>query len=107
MAMRWTVLVAAGLAAASAPRPAAAGPTPVRCDNLSTAELAIDGLLDDWPRAVLARAGVPSDGAIALRCSWDGRALALSLDVADDRLIRIPSGQFAYVTLPVARPADV
>jgi hypothetical protein len=94
--MRWTVLVAVG-AAALAPRPAAggpaAGPTPIRCDNLSTAELSIDGLLDDWPKAVLARAGVPTDGAVDLRCSWDGAALALALDVKDDRLIRLPDGK--------------
>lgn len=86
-------LVAAATAAALAPRPAAAGPAPIRCDNLSTAELTIDGLLDDWPKAVLARAGVPTDGAVELRCSWDGAALALSLDVKDDRLIRVPSGK--------------
>jgi hypothetical protein len=91
--MRWNVLVAVGLAAALGPGPAAAAPTPLRCDNLSTSDLAIDGLLDDWPKAVLARAGVPTDGAIELRCSWDGAALALSLDVKDDRLIRIPSGK--------------
>jgi hypothetical protein len=91
--MRTILLVAAGAAAALAPRPAAAGPTPVRCDNLSTAELAIDGLLDDWPKRVLARAGAPADGAVDLRCSWDGKALALSLDVKDDRLIRIPGGK--------------
>lgn len=91
--MWWNLLAAAALAAALAPRAAAAAPTPVRCDNLSTADLSIDGLLDDWPKAVLARAGVPSDGAVELRCSWDGGALALALDVKDDRLIRIPSGR--------------
>jgi hypothetical protein len=91
--MWWNLLAAAALAAALAPRAAAAPPTPVPGDNHSTAELSIDGLLDDWPKAVLARAGVPSDGAVELRCSWDGGALALALDVKDDRLIRIPSGR--------------
>jgi hypothetical protein len=65
----------------------------VRCDDLSTADLSIDGLLDDWPRAALVKAGDPRDGLVELRCSWDGTALALSLDVKDDRLIRVRSGK--------------
>lgn len=60
-----------------------------RCDNLSTADLVIDGLLDDWSEAVIERVGAPPDGAIALRCSWDGTALALSLDITDDRVVRV------------------
>jgi hypothetical protein len=80
--MRWLVVVAV----------IAAGPTArgaIRCDNLSTQQLAIDGLLDDWPRPVLARVGVVSDGAIELRCSWDGTALAIALDIKDDRVVRV------------------
>ena len=65
----------------------------VRCDDLSTEDLSIDGLLDDWPRAALTKAGSPSDGQVELRCSWDGTALALALDVKDDRLVRVRSGK--------------
>jgi hypothetical protein len=71
---------------------AEAGPTPIRCDNLSTAELAIDGMLDEWTGPVLARIGVPTEGAIELRCSWDGTALALALDLKDQRIVRVRSG---------------
>ena len=60
----------------------------LRCDDLS--DLAIDGMLDDWKSAqVLARTGTAPDGAIALRCAWDGTALALSLDIIDDRVVRV------------------
>src|SRR5262245_21362683 len=70
-----------------APGSALAGPTPIRCDDLSTADLAVDGLLDEWGPQVLARVGVPADGAIELRCSWDGTALAFALDIKDDRVV--------------------
>ena len=63
--------------------------TTIRCDDLATADLVIDGLLDDWKtNAVLA-----NTGAIALRCSWDGKALAMALDIADDRVVRVHSGR--------------
>jgi hypothetical protein len=68
---------------------AEAGPTAIRCDDLSTADLAIDGLLDDWSKQVLSRAGDASDGAIELRCSWDGTAFAFALDIKDDRVVRV------------------
>lgn len=68
---------------------ATAGPIRVRCDDLSTAELSIDGLLDDWPTPVTARAGTAPDAAIELRCAWDGSALGLALDVKDDRVVRV------------------
>lgn len=61
----------------------------IRCDNLSTADLSVDGLLDDWGKQVLGRAGVASDGAVELRCSWDGTALAIALDLKDDRVVRL------------------
>ena len=67
--------------------------TKVRCDNLSTADLNIDGLLDEWSKPVLARIGAPADGAIELRCSWDGVALAIALDIKDDRVVRVRTGQ--------------
>lgn len=65
----------------------------IRCDDLSTADLAVDGLLDDWPRAALVKTGSPSDGQVELRCSWDGTAFALSLDIKDDRVVRVRSGK--------------
>lgn len=71
-----------------------AGPTPVRCDDIATADYAIDGLLDDWGKQpVLAHIGAPRDGAIALRCAWDGTALALALVVDDDRVVRSANGR--------------
>ncbi len=60
----------------------------IRCDDLSTADVSIDGLLDDWSQsAVLARTHGDA-GSIALRCSWDGTALAIALDLGDDRVVR-------------------
>jgi hypothetical protein len=74
-------------------RIAAADRSTIRCDNQSTADLSVDGLLDDWGKQVITRIGVASDGQFALRCSWDGKAFALSLDVLDDRVVRIGSGR--------------
>ncbi len=74
---------------------AAADPAPrmpagaVRCDNLSTEDLSVDGLLDDWHGRPLVRLG-DRDGSIALRCSWDGKALGLALMFDDDRVVRVP-----------------
>lgn len=67
--------------------------TPLRCDDLSTADLSVDGLLDDWPKAPLTKIGGAPDGVVALRCSWDGSAFAFAVDVIDDRLIRVRSGK--------------
>jgi hypothetical protein len=64
----------------------------IRCDNQSTQDLSVDGLLDDWDRAVLAHVGANADGAVDLRCSWDGTALAFALDIKDDRIVRVRSG---------------
>jgi hypothetical protein len=83
-----------------------AGPTArgaIRCDDLSTAQLTIDGMLDDWPKPVLARVGVVTDGAIELRCSWDGTALAIALDIKDDRVVRVRgSGHEDHVDVSIA-----
>ena len=85
----------------------------IRCDDLSTADLAIDGLLDDWPRTVLVKTGTPSDGQVELRCSWDGTAFALALDVKDDRLNRVRTGKAHedHVTITVgatgAKPLSI
>lgn len=83
--MRGAFFIAMILAAA----PARAGT--VRCDDQSNADLSVDGMLDDWKsNQVLARIGAPADGAIALKCSWDGNSLGLALDLADDRVVRVP-----------------
>ncbi len=72
----------------------ATAPQAIRCDNASTAELSIDGLLDDWKgNEVLARTGAVPDGMISVRCSWDGSALGLALDIVDDRLVRVAGGK--------------
>jgi hypothetical protein len=72
---------------------ARASAAPVRCDNAATSELSIDGLLDDWKSPVVARAGAAPDGSVALRCAWDGTALAIALDVTDDRVVRVRGGK--------------
>jgi hypothetical protein len=83
-------------------RVAHADPSAIRCEDLVTADLAIDGLLDDWGKKVLFRAGQAPDGTIALRCGWDGTALALSLDVGDDRVVRVRGkGHEDHVTIAV------
>ncbi|HET9990741.1 MAG TPA: hypothetical protein VFQ65_19560, partial [Kofleriaceae bacterium] len=82
------IIAAGGLATASA----RAGT--VRCDDQSNADLAVDGLLDDWKsNQVLARIGAPADGAIALKCTWDGTSLGLALELADDRVVRVRGGK--------------
>lgn len=69
---------------------ATAAPT-LRCDDLSTADLAIDGVLDDWSGKPLVRIG-NAGGALELRCSWDGTALALAIRIEDDRIVRVRGG---------------
>ena len=81
-----------------APRDAGGGN---RC--ASVPEIAIDGLLDDWSGAgVLARVGAEGDGAIAVRCAWDGSTLALAIDLRDDRVVRVKGGKEDHVTVNVA-----
>lgn len=102
--MRWSAVLAVLAVSASVDASPQTSPLTIRCMDLATAELAIDGLLDDWPRPVVARAGQRGDGALVLRCAWDGEALALSLDVEDDRVVRLPrgGGQEDHVTISVA-----
>jgi hypothetical protein len=71
---------------------ALASPLTVRCDEMPP-DLAIDGLLDDWHTPVLVRTGAAPDGEVALRCAWDGTSLALSLDITDDRVVRVRGGK--------------
>jgi hypothetical protein len=77
-----------------------------RCDMVPTSDLSIDGLLDDWrDKNVLTRVGSPSDGAIEVRCAWDGKAIVFALDVRDDRIIRVKGGKEDHVTLSLAAGA--
>jgi hypothetical protein len=70
---------------------------------MPTGELSIDGLVDDWKEAgVLARIGSPSDGAMEVRCAWDGSAIAFAISLADDKLIRVKGGHEDHVTLSLA-----
>ncbi|MBA3819320.1 MAG: hypothetical protein H0X17_10540, partial [Deltaproteobacteria bacterium] len=63
----------------------------------------IDGLVDDWSgAAVVARAGAAADGAVELRCAWDGTRLALAISVDDDRVVRVKGGQEDRVTVSLA-----
>lgn len=66
-----------------------AAPVAIRCDDLATDDLSIDGLLDEWQTKVLTRFGAAPDGSVAVRCAWDGTALAIALDLADDKIIRV------------------
>ncbi len=97
--MRWIVFISVlcvhGLAHGD--------PSTLRCDDLSTAELAIDGLLDEWPKHAVERIGVAPDGQIELRCSWDGTAFAIALDLKDDRVVRVRGkGHEDHVSVSIA-----
>jgi hypothetical protein len=74
-------------------RGAMAAPQVIRCDDLSTEDLAVDGVLDDWQGKPVARIGTSPEGTVELRCSWDGTALALALRFDDDRVVRVRSGK--------------
>lgn len=98
---------AAPAAPGDAPRPGP-GPDrtaggPGRCAAVPASELAIDGLLDDWHEtAVVARIGAADDGAVSVRCAWDGSTLAFALDIEDDRVVRVKGGAEDHVTLAVS-----
>jgi len=67
-----------------------------------TADLSIDGLLDDWrDKHVLTRVG-SADGSVEVRCAWDGKAIAFALDIKDDRVVRVKGGHEDHVTLSLA-----
>jgi hypothetical protein len=71
-----------------------------------TSDLTIDGLLDDWKdKHVLTRVGSPADGAVEVRCAWDGKAIAFALDIKDDRIVRVKGGTEDHVTLSLAAGA--
>jgi hypothetical protein len=74
-----------------------------RCDMVPTSDLSIDGLLDDWQdKHVLTRVGAPADGAVEVRCAWDGSAIAFALDVKDDRVVRVKGGKEDHVRLSLS-----
>ncbi len=82
---------------------AGAAPLAVRCSDIVVSDFTIDGLLDDWQGAPLARTGSAPDGAIAMRCAWDGTALAIALDIADDRVVRVKGkGHEDHVTIAIS-----
>jgi hypothetical protein len=73
-----------------------------RCASIPSTDLSIDGMLDDWrDTQAIARVGAEGDGAISVRCAWDGQAIAFALDVRDDRVIRVKGGSEDHVTLSV------
>jgi hypothetical protein len=82
-----------------------------RCASMPASELSIDGLLDDWRDiTAIARVGAESDGAMSVRCAWDGSTLAFALDMKDDRVVRVKGGAEDHVTLAVSaggRPVTV
>lgn len=74
-----------------------------RCAALPASEITVDGLLDDWQGTnAIARVGAEGDGALSVRCAWDGHTLAFALDVKDDRVIRVKGGSEDHVTLAVS-----
>ena len=74
-----------------------------RCAGIPASELSIDGILDDWREAAaLARIGAENDGAMSVRCVWDGSTLAFAIDVKDDRIVRVKGGTEDHVTLAVS-----
>jgi hypothetical protein len=74
-----------------------------RCAGIPAAEITVDGLLDDWQGAnAIGRVGAEGDGAISVRCAWDGATLAFALDIKDDRVIRVKGGAEDHVTLNVS-----
>lgn len=89
--MRWLfLLLIAGRAAAS----------PLHCEDLETGDLAIDGVLDEWPKVTPIHVGA-SGGNFKLRCAWDGKALAVAIDVEDDRVVRVARGHEDHVDIAV------
>ena len=82
--MRWSVL--ALLLCASSP--ARADKPTIHCDDTAATDLTVDGLLDEWAKPPAARVA-----GVALRCAWDGSALALALDIVDDKVVRVGSGK--------------
>ncbi|MBA3500870.1 MAG: hypothetical protein H0T65_10875, partial [Deltaproteobacteria bacterium] len=74
-----------------------------RCSGIPAAEISVDGMLDDWRDTnAVARVGAEGDGAISVRCAWDGSTLAFAIDVKDDRVIRVKGGSEDHVTLSVS-----
>ncbi len=88
---RRTALIAFVILGVAGPTDAA--PPTIRCDDLSTEDLVVDGVLDDWQGKPIAKVGSANEGTIELRCSWDGTALALALRFDDDRIVRVRSGK--------------
>src|SRR5512134_2184220 len=76
------------------PSAAAAAPPELVCPLVGDGLLAIDGLLDDWEAMrSLTKAGADArSSALAVRCAYDATTLYVSVDVTDDRLVRVRGG---------------
>src|SRR5436305_1736260 len=51
-----------------------------------------------WDSAIatLRPSSAAADGAVALECSCDGSSLGLALDIADDRVVRVPGNKAGH-----------
>ena len=57
-------------------------------------------MLDEWhDRRVFTAVGNAADGAIEMRCIWDGRGIAFALDIKDDRVVRVKGGSEDHVRI--------
>lgn len=59
------------------------------CQRVTDRTMSADGLLDDWRGFRGSRAGSGTDHSMLLRCAYDSTTLYVSLDVCDDRVIRV------------------
>lgn len=82
-------LVIAGVLAAAAPARADVEHTCVEGD----ADVAVDGMLDDWTGVAKVRAGgTAADASFDVQCMYDDTRLALAINVRDDKVIRVKKG---------------
>lgn len=57
------------------------------------ADVAVDGMLDDWAGVAKVRAGgTAADASFDVYCLYDDKRVALAFDVRDDKLIRVKKG---------------
>lgn len=76
------------LALVLVPTLAHAGTLP--CQLAEPGMVTVDGMLDEWDGIAPARAGgKDKDASFDVRCLYDGKQLALSVDVRDESLVRI------------------
>ncbi len=70
--------------------PLAASANEIECGLTEPGVISVDGLLDDWRgvKGVSNYGGADGDAGFIIRCNYDEESLYLSVDVADERLIR-------------------